>query len=261
MGHAEATGIARVAVKVLRFLSDDVKINFYTEFVLTNDGKSQNFLVDPDNNLVKKYGGKTREKYIDPSSPMIDPPMRERAALVAVQREERSLGGGKTEVVDHLYERSVGNQTHPARFFGIVRQGIPNFWRQMMEYGSRYGTLCDRDYVVKRMGGGLDTTYSILACDPIDSLRSLDEVQAFYGYGKAWNAEDPDRFLFCPQTIDEWQAYYGSEERIKHFLGSDEDSPVVPSLSGPAADEAQAAPAPGGTDFASLRDRLIPHAK
>jgi hypothetical protein len=248
-------------VKVLRFLTDDIKINLYAEFVLSTDGKSQNFLVDPDNNLVKKYGGKTREKYIDPSSPLIEPPLRERAALVAVLREERSLGGGRTEVVDAVTERSSNNQQFPARTFGIVRQGLRNFWQQVMEYGNRYGTFCDRDYVVKRIGGGLDTTYSILACEPIDALRDLKDVQAHYGYGKKWNAADPDRFLYCPQTIDEWVEYYGGEDRVKHFLvGNDAPAPASSSFAA-YTDEAQAAPSPGGTDFASLRDRLIPHAK
>lgn len=243
--------------KVVRFLTDDINQAFYAEWVLTKDGKSQNFIVDPDNNLVAKYGGKTREFG---TSNMIDPVPVNRAAGVAVLREERPAGNGKTEIVDHLYERTVGDKTYPARYFGVIRQALRNFWPTLVESAGRYGTLCDRDYVIKRLGGGKDTTYSILPCDPIDGLRTPEEVQEFYGYGKPWNAEDPDRFLNCPQTIDEWVEYYSSEERIKFWLGV-EDSPAATTFGGAPADEAQAAPTPAGTDFASLRERLIPHAK
>lgn len=249
--------------KVVRFLTDDIKQHFYAEYVLTKDGKSQNFIVDPDNNLVAKYGGKSRESYIDPSSAMIEPKLVKRAAGVAVLREERPAGG-KTEIVDHLYERSIGDNVYPSRYFGVIRQAIKNFWPTLVECAARYGTICDRDYVIKRLGGGLDTSYSILPCDPIDGLRTVEEVQAFYGYGKPWNSEDPERFLNCPQTIDEWVDYYGSEDRIKFWLGASDDYSPADSFKEalkPAADEAQAAPTPSGTDFASLRERLIPHAQ
>ena len=240
-------------VKVLRFLTDDIQQHMYAEYVLTKDGKSQNFIVDPDNNYVAKYGGKSRESFVDPSSPMIEPKLVKRAAGVAVLREE--IAGQK--IVDHLYERTVGDSVLPSRYFGVVRQAIKNFWPTLVECAARYGTLTDRDYIIKRIGGGLDTSYSILPCDPIDGLRTPEEVQAFYGYGKPWNPEDPERYLNCPQTIKEWVEYYGSEDRIKHWLGV-EDTPMV---SASPADEAQAAPTPSGTDFASLRERLIPHAQ
>lgn len=246
--------------KVLRFLTDDIKQHMYAEYVLTKDGKSQNFIVDPDNNLVAKYGGKARESFVDPTSAMIEPRLVKRAAGVAVLREERPIKGNKTEIVDHLYERTIGDTVLPSRFFGVVRQALKNFWPTLVECAARYGTLTDRDYIIKRLGGGLDTSYSILPCDPIDGLRTPEEVQAFYGYGKPWKAEDPERYLMCPQTIDEWVDYYSSEERIKYWLGADDAAPTSFS-NGNDDDEAQAAPAPSGTDFASLRERLIPHAK
>lgn len=242
--------------KVIRFLTDDVSQDFYAEFVLTKDGKTQSFIVDPDDNLVAKYGGKVRESFVNPSSPLIEPRLVKRAACVAVLREERPAGGGKTEIVDHLYERTVGNAALPSRFFGIVRQSPSNFWPTLVESAARYGSICDRDYVIKRIGGGVDTAYSILPCDPIDGLRTVEEVQSFYGYGEPWNAEDPERFLRCPQTIQDWVKYYGSEDRIRYWLGE-----AAPQKSAPPVDEAQAAPAPAGTDFASLRERLMPHAQ
>lgn len=240
--------------KVVRFLTDDIQQHMYAEWVQTKDGKAQNFIVDPDNNLIAKYGGKTREYG---TSNLIDPVPMLRAAGVAVLREERPGG----EIVDHLYERTVGDKVYPSRYFGVVRQALRNFWPTLVESAARYGTLTDRDYLIKRLGGDKDTTYSILPCDPIDGLRTPEEVQAFYGYGKPWNPEDPERFLNCPQTIDEWVEYYRSEDRIKFWLGAEDAAPTPTIASNGSHDEAQAAPAPSGTDFASLRERLIPHAK
>lgn len=253
-------------VKVVRFLTDNILQNWYAEYVLTKDGKSQNFIVDPDNNLVAKYGGKSRESYVDPTSAMIEPKLVKRAAGVAVLREERPVKGGGMEVVDHLYERTIGDKVYPSRYFGVIRQAIKNFWPTLVESAARYGTICDRDYLIKRLGSGLDTSYSILPCDPIDGLRTIEEVQAFYGYGTAWDGESNDRYLSCPQTIEEWAEYYGSEERVKYFLGDDTASSTgsfnpVQSFTAALSDEAQVAPTPAGTDFASLRERLIPHAQ
>lgn len=242
--------------KVLRFLTDDINQAMYAEFVLTKDGKSQNFLVDPSNNLVEKYGGKSRESFVDPSSALVDPKLVKRAAGVAVLREERPAAGGGIEIVDNLSERTIGGQVYPARYFGIVRQALRNFWPTLVECASRYGTLTDRDYVIKRMGGGVDTQYSILPCDPIDGLRTTEEVQAQYGYGRPWNAEDPDRLLYCPQTIQEWVEYYGGEDRIRYFLGSPDEAQQQTTSATPMA-----ATPTAGTDFASLRDRLTAYAK
>ncbi len=245
-------------VKVVRFLTDDITQNMYAEYVVTNEGKTQSFIVDPDNNLVAKYGGKVRESFVDPGSALVEPRLVKRAAGIAVLREERRNANGQIEVVDAISERTVGNTAYPARFFGVVRQSMKNFWQTLVEYSARYGTLTDRDYIIKRVGGGLDTSYSIIPCDPVDELRKIEDIHAFYGYGQPWNPEDPDRYLKCPWTIQEWVSFYSSEERIKSLLGG--SSVTTQTLASTGNDEAQAV-APKGTDFASLRERLIPHAK
>ena len=256
--------------KIVRFLTDDLIVAPFVDRIICTNGKTMDFLIDPDNNLVKKYGGKAKDFK---TGELVEPKQIRRGVGVAVLRDEKPLpgqtypgGGQKTEVVDYTYNKDVGGTQFPARWFGIIKQAPGNFWETLvMGISERYGTICDRDYVIKRLGGGLDTKYSFTPLDPVDELRDLDAVKAFYGYGKPWNPEDPNRFLYCPQTLDEWAEYYGGEERISHWLGGD-SSPVnsttpPPSWAVAEADEPQASQPATGTDFADLRSRLMPHLK
>jgi hypothetical protein len=101
-------------------------------------------------------------------------------------------------------------------------------------------------------------------------------VQKFYGYGKPWpkrpaddakaaeRQEWEDRFLFCPQTLQQWAEDFSSEDRIKHWLSPADGSAPPAAAPAPAAaptwgsttDEAQVAVS-GDTDFASLKKRLL----
>jgi hypothetical protein len=84
-------------------------------------------------------------------------------------------------------------------------------------------------------------------------------MHKYYGYGKPWDTNDPNRFLNCPQTLHQWAERYGSEDRVKYFLVPDDAVQAVPVIA-PAAndgDEAQVA-VPEGTEFgASLKDLLL----
>ena len=107
------------------------------------------------------------------------------------------------------------------------------------------------------------------------------------------NPEDPQRFLKCPQTLKEWAAYYGGEERYKFWLTPNDQTPAWLRGSVPAAqtatvvgtgttpggspytpsgmdefaratttshDEAQAMQT-SGTNFSTLKDTLLSSAK
>lgn len=267
--------------KILRFLTDDVIVAPFADRVVTNTGKAMDFLVDPDNNLIDKYGGFSRDFV---TGEQCAPKLARRGVGVAVLRDERPTGetypggGQKTEVVDYLYQKDVGGTQLQARWFGIIKQSTSNFWDQLvMGSGDRFGTLCDRDYEVTRIGGDKNTKYSFIPLDPIDELRDPEAVQMLYGYGKPWDQNDPQRFLYCPQTLAEWADYYGGEDRVKFWLESKGASggsfpaqaaaaPVVQAPATQAApwashapDEPQAQQPPTNTDFADLRSRLMPH--
>ena len=147
---------------------------------------------------------------------------------------------------------------------GIVKQAQQNFWTHLVAASNRYGgTICNRDYEISREGTGFDTKYHIIPIDPDPDLKDLDVVKKFYGYGKEFDQSDPDRFLFCPQTLHDWAKNYASEERVKYWLapkegsaepsGMDEFASATTSNSG---DEAQVV-TPQSTDFGSLKERLL----
>ena len=106
-------------------------------------------------------------------------------------------------------------------------------------------------------------------------------MHKFYGYGKPWpkrpqddataqeREEWEDRFLYCPQTLQQWAEDFSSEDRVKHWLtpvGGAADtfsSPPAAAAAGTKApswdsstDEAQVAVS-GDTDFSSLKKRLL----
>ena len=171
--------------------------------------------------------------------------------------------------MDAIEDVTVGEQQLKSRYFGIIRQSKKNFWSQLVNLGMRYGTLCDRDYEIKRTGSTLDTTYSIIPLEVDPELRDIDVLHEFYGYGKEVKQDDPNRLLYCPQTLPEWAEYYAGEERVKYFLVDSAES-AAPEASTPsqqsgfastASDEPQSAyeaSVPDNTEFgASLRDLLL----
>lgn len=256
--------------KVVRFLTDDVITAEFYQFIMANDGRTKNFLIDPKKgDLVAKYASptpglgwqqdfKTRQ--------LVERKPRTQTVGLAVLRDQQPRDGGGFEIVDVIEDITFKDEQFKARTFGIIQQGN-NFWKPLIGYFRMYGTLCDRDYLIERRGAGLDTEYTIVPFDPIEELRDPAVVAEFYGYGKPWDENSPDRFLFCPQTLPEWADYFSGEERVKHWLTPTDEasgstaSPPVHTKD--AADEAQAAvvaPA-ASTDFASLREKLLPHRK
>ena len=268
--------------KTVRFLTDEVLTTRFYEYVVNNQGKFTDFIQATDlhdgagEDWVLKYGGKQHEDVM--RGPLVTPTSKERSVGLVVLREEnpREIDGRvKISYQDHLYEITVNGENYPARWFGILKQSHQLFWNQMSGYHHEYGTICDRDYKIRRVGSQLDTSYQIIPRDP-DADFDIQRLQEDYGYGRtvdpATIKSDPERFLYCPQTLIEWAEYYAGEERAKYWLGDPKAATSEPESSGidefhkdttknpdPVADEAQAASAPSSTDWASLRSRLERH--
>jgi hypothetical protein len=232
--------------KIVRFLTDDVLTAQFAERVMTHTGKRQSFLVDPNNNLVVKY--------MSPGA--WEGKLATRTAAVAVLREEQyrpptpgvpdpanpGTPSATVEYVDHFETREDGLK---ARVFLLVLQAHGNFWDQLVGFHSIYHTVCDRDYAITRIGAELDTKYRIVPLDPVDALRDPQVVAQTYGYGRPWNKDDANRYLYCPQTLKEWSDYYGGEERIKHHLVGDAPvQGVAPDFAGPQASSGSWGPVP-----------------
>ncbi|QDH91793.1 hypothetical protein SEA_PHRAPPUCCINO_118 [Mycobacterium phage Phrappuccino] len=287
--------------KFVRFLTDAVITADFHEFIITNDGKTKSFLIDPDKgDFVAKYASPVpglgwRQDFKTKQAAERKP--SKKTVGVAVLRDRVPVEGGGFEMVDVLIDADDNGTAVRGRSFGLITQSHGNFWKSLIGYFELYGTICDRDYMIVREGSGTDTSYTITPVDPIPELKDIAVVQEFYGYGRPWNKDDPERFLFCPQTLEEWADYYSGEERAKHWLEPKDGTAVAPqgpapSLSAPVvstatgapvvhqqqvpapapaftpafvptgADEAQAGPAPavavgGNTEFAGLRARLL----
>lgn len=264
--------------KVLRFVTDvdDVLTVKFYEWIVDNQGKSQNFIVAPDlydggPDWVKEYGGKMREKGL--TGDLVDPFPRERTVAIAVlQEEDPQEVNGKTVIRyrDAIEEIEYKGEKYPSRQFVIIKQALRNFWQPLVGFYDEYDTICDRPYKITRVGARTDTTYQVVPKTPEPGDFDYKEHLANYGYGEVRDENDPDRFLFCPQTLMEWAEYYCSEDRVKFFLGDPKDRPQkketeeVASSNGTGpvteeSDEAQASPPPEGGDFSDLRARLRKH--
>lgn len=260
--------------KVVRFLTDDVITAEFHEFIITNDGKTKSFLVDPaKGDFVAKYqspvpGIGWRMDYKTKAPAELKPTTK--TVGLAVLRDRVPRAGGGFDVVDVMGDVEFKGEKFPARTFGLITQSHGNFWKSLIGYFGLYGTLMDRDYLIERKGGGVDTEYVIVPLDPVEELKDPAVLHEFYGYGRPWNGEDPERFLFCPQTLAEWADYYSGEERAQHWLVDTNTAAInspdstAPSFVNTAVtdDEAQAAPAQpaANTQFATLRSKLLPHA-
>jgi hypothetical protein len=204
--------------KILRFLTNEVISADFAEWVLSNDGKTKDFLVhESKGDFVTALGGLTKDRK---TGQLVPPKLRRLGVCIAVLREERPIldGSGRSEIVDAIVPVTVDNVNYQARQFGIVKQGMKNFWSMLLAVAGRADGICDRDYEITRRGGGLDTQYIISPVDPDERLRAIESVTGYYGYGRPWNDADPQRFLFCPKTLVEWADYYSSKERAEHWL-------------------------------------------
>lgn len=204
---------------VVRFLTDDIITADFAGRVRTPTGKYQDFLIpDPTNNLVLRYA----------QEGAWDGKLVKRSAGVCVVREQLVVPQNPTDptarpqyqVVDKIVTRDDGLKS---RQFLLIKQGHNNFWDPLVGFFGIYNTIMDRDYVIMRQGEKLDTKYRIGPLDPPpnDPLRDPKVVAETYGYGRPWNKEDPERYMYCPQTAKEWADDYGSESRVKHWLVGD----------------------------------------
>jgi len=276
--------------KILRFLDDEILTGDFYQSIATNNEKVQtmDFLQDPEGpDWVAKYGGRQKEWG---TGNLITPKLRTLGVGVAVLRSEvpSRERPGKLDVIDEEAVAEHDGKKFSALTFGVVKLPFPTFWDQLIGMTSRYGTICDRDYEITRIGADKTTKYKIAPIDPsgqpeLEDLRDPEAVRKRYGYGVAFNETDPNRFLRCPLTLDQWIEDYASEKRAKFWLngaGSVQYPDAQPAVTesyttrdrttGPSsgerppwggnddADEAQPVPS-GASGFAGVRDQLRSH--
>lgn len=209
--------------KVVRFLTDEVISAQFAERVQCNNGKTQDFMINPDKgDFVAKYGGQAFNR----DTHMYGPPrLGKKGCAVAVLRMEYPdpANPGRSRVADAPQTTEANGQSFNGRFFGVIKQGLQNFWHPVLGAAERYSTLIDRDWAIKRIGGDKNTIYIPTPLSPdgdpdLEALRDPATLAQYYGYGKPWDENDPNRFYFCPQTLVDWADYYSGEERAKFWL-------------------------------------------
>ena len=261
--------------KILRFLSDDLLVEDFYDFILDKTGQTKNFMVPPgQRDPLARYRSATPgigwRRDFKSGQLEIPLPVGERGPTaprklgvnIAVLRDEVHREG-RTVVEDYLYDKELDGVTLPSRYFGLVQQSPKNFWSPLVSCFSRYGTLCDRDYEITRVGSGFDTQYTVIPLPEVTELKDPEVVRTFYGYGETWNPEDPQRLLKCPMTLPEWAEYFSGEERYAHWLTPDGQDGGHQPYAPPPGDEAQAQVSKpvSGTAFATLQDELLSAAK
>lgn len=243
--------------KIVRFLTDEVITTDWYDFVVNKDGKNVGSFPNPlqvgwNEDFVQKYGGLNSEKNEEKQTILVPAKAREKTVGVAVVRKEVpvTIDGRTIQGVGDLDDEvEVEGKKYPSRNFVVISQSYKNFWATIVGYFSRYATACDRDYEITRVGSGTDTTYTIIPCDPIDGLRTVEEVQKFYGYGTKRADDDVERFRYCPQTLPEWIKNQANEEFIKKQLSTSGSSGSQTAPEGIAQVQTTETPTSGFNEF------------
>jgi len=214
----------------VRFITDDIITGDFAVNVRCANGKYQDFLVpDPSQNLVNRY--------VQPGG--WDGKIVKRTIGVGVARRQKMVqptpGSDSRptfELEDDTYQRPDGLW---ARKFIVFKQGHNNFWDQMVGFFGMYQTIMDRDYRITRRGEKLETKYTIVPVDPTpnDPLRDPKVVTEYYGYGRPWDNNADDRYMYCPQTAKEFADDYASERRIKFWLVGEQQQQQTQATGGP----------------------------
>lgn len=241
----------------VRFLTDEVMPCKIYEFIPCKDGKMRDFIIpssvddetkDPD--VVKQSGVRVPE-YGNKNN-LIEPRAKDVTLGIVVLREEISemVDGrrvlsykDKMETITYEKDGKEVEETRPA--FRLVKQSNKNFWSVVAGYWSRYGTITDRDYEITRNRNDKDTNYTIIPCDPIEDLRTPEELEEAYN---------------PPTTLENIVKDLASPERARKLLFGDSDEEGEnsrESSSDEKPSKESSTETPKDTQFSDLRKQLL----
>jgi hypothetical protein len=198
--------------------------------------------------------------------------LTKRTWALAVQRQEVREGG---KIVGYKDVKRDVTQTNPDGSTGattqepsivVINLGYRNFFGPVEGYASLYGTVLDRDFVVKRKGSTTDTVYTPIGLDPIPvdeaghifDLRDPEFMARYLpsaeteGYAKASDT------LLVPVLADRCSDdYYAKffDTRVEALVASSNGkaAPVTPAaVAAPDND----LPLPASVDMAALKARI-----
>lgn len=121
----------------------------------------------------------------------------------------------------------------------MVNQAWSNFFAPLHHAWTVNGTVCDRDYAVKKSGSGTDTTYSIMPLDKVPGLEPGTEAWKRFEQALKDREIDLDEIVMN-QASDEWYAKWFDPSK-----SVDKDGKVVKNLAD--ADAEVFSPTPDAT--------------
>jgi len=276
LGYLKLAADETIVIRFLTDVDDIITCDFYEWVAVEGSDKKPavfprrpDLLEDPSaEDFVVKYGFKQTVYKSTDLGPLA--PKRKTVGLAVVREEELIKGEGRPKVTykDKWSEvETKDGKKFEAREFITVNMSYKNFWAPLVGYYHEYGTLCDRDYKIKRVGGDQNTTYLIMPQREDEGWNedgsSYAELHESYGYGKPSDPESDERFAYCPQTLQEWAEDQCSEQRVKYFAtpSGEEESTSTPSKSLKSDDDeaGTVSPPPASSGGGSLQERLARH--
>lgn len=185
----------------------------------------------------------------------------------------------KGEIEDWEVGQPIGYQDHMIEVAKLDDEGKPTgdverkpeivvlnqsqtFFGKMEANALSYGSACERDYRITRVGDGLETEYNIVALDPI-----IEETES--GRKRKWSLADPkikEYYLGFAPDLEEVITDQASDEYYARFFDTRVEAPKREKAKGKVTEETdesgvgeQAAEQNDGdvaTEVANFRQRL-----
>ena len=182
--------------KIIRLLHDDPATILSHDFVKCADGSEKNFTCRKSLVEVVENGLKIVEQpcplcLVEVEDEKGRHLLRPRTVAWGVVGVRQLDPASRTrDVIDVLEEIEIpvpGREGETRKVMapqvGVINQSLSNFWSHFANCMVKYRTTMDRDYEVVRAGGGKGKgapNYSVLPEDPIEGLRTKEEVQEHY---------------------------------------------------------------------------------
>lgn len=186
-----------------------------------------------------------------------------RVWALAIEREKVEEGGvvkGYRTVMEEVPERNekgeeTGKNIRQPKIV-VVNMGVKNFFSGLQGIYGLFNTVCDRDYMIRRTGTGLDTDYQIIPLDKIPGVEPGTDTWA--KFEKAVADQNIDLLqVIADRASDEYYArFFDPTKTPTPTKGKEEGgaSTTAATTTPPAGDSGGAAVDPDR--LAAMRDRV-----
>ncbi|WP_267716694.1 hypothetical protein [Streptomyces sp. CoH17] len=262
--HYEMYGWKPDGEKMLRILHLPMN-TYWHENVRCNDGGYRDFP-----HTEKGVKKSLQRPCVICAGEIIKPPgkkygMIERGIALAALRKQSFIEKGGKRIPGAIIDTRT---THTPdgdgqQYVGLLKFANSNFWGNLSGVYARNKTLMDRDFKVKRIGGGYDTYYSFEPQDPIEGLKTKEELEEHY---KELLKDKPTIFeWFDEQCSQEYFDQYlkaetPEQEEIMRTTGSVKEKSQTSGTGMPQPEREEevshGVQAPRDTSFSSLKEQL-----